>query len=217
MGSSHANLLQCPSFDLQSILWPINCSLLPSSYSACPFDHQFAPCLSLVKMKIFQSIQRNFATLDITVSQSREPSLISRKHLIICVILCANIVTNVVSIISLAESFDEYTFCIYGSFTLTMTGMEFIIHIWKMRQLFQFIENFEQLIETSELTAECTTRAYQYFTFNFGICRIDESNFKDHLHAIERTGRETEWNIKLCYEEFNIAVDDGPSVCVLLC
>lgn len=171
---------------------------------------------SLVKMKIFQSIQRNFATLDITVSQSREPSLISRKHLIICVILCANICTNVVSIISLAESFDEYTFCIYGSFTLTMTGVEFIIHIWKMRQLFQFIENFEQLIETSELTAKCI-RTSQYLSFNFGICRIGQSHFKDHLHAIERTSREIEWNIKLCYEEFNIAVDDDPAICVLFC
>lgn len=52
--------------------------------------------------------------------------------------------------ISLAETFDEYTLCMYGAFTFGMAEAEFVIHVWKMKQMFKFIENFERLIETSE-------------------------------------------------------------------
>lgn len=98
-------------------------------------------------MKIFQSIRKHFAILGITVDHMP----ISFKHLFILIALNASITTQIVCIISLAENFEEYTVCIYAIFTIAMVEMEFGIHIWKMKQLFKFIENFEYLIESSEL------------------------------------------------------------------
>lgn len=107
--------------------------------------------IAQIKMKIFQSIQRHFTVLGITVHQSREQSPISIKQLIVILIFVLNSGTQVMSIAFVAEEFEEFTFSIYALFTLTMCVIEFGILIWKMKQLFQFIENFENLIESSEL------------------------------------------------------------------
>lgn len=97
-------------------------------------------------MKIFQSIQRHFTVLGITVNQSS----ISLKHLIILLMMVLCVAAQITCIIFVAQTFEEYTLCIYGSFTLAMTGLEFGILVWKMKQLFKFIANFEHLIESSE-------------------------------------------------------------------
>lgn len=107
-------------------------------------------------MKIFQSIQQYFTVLGITVDQSRESSLISLKHLIIILIVFLNVVMQIICIISLAETFDEYTICIYALYTMVLVEMEYGIQIWKMRQLFKFIENFEQLIDASVFNSSVT-------------------------------------------------------------
>lgn len=101
-------------------------------------------------MKIFQSIQQHFAILGITINQSRERSSINFKHLFIFFALNTSLTTQIVGIISIADNFEEYTVCIYGAYTLVMIEMEYAIHIWKMKQIFKFIENFEHLIESSE-------------------------------------------------------------------
>lgn len=106
--------------------------------------------LSKINMKIFKSIRYHFKILGITVNQTRERSSINMKHLFVFFILVVSIVSQIICIKSLAETFEEYTDSIYGMFTLTMTGIEFGIHIWKMERIFKFIENFERLIESSE-------------------------------------------------------------------
>lgn len=110
--------------------------------------------LSQIKMKIFQSIQHSFTILGITVNQSQEQWPLNFKHLFVFIALNASITAQIVCIISLAENFEEYTVCMYGIFTLAMFEMEYGIHIWKMKQLFKFIENFEHLIESSELNLD---------------------------------------------------------------
>lgn len=102
-------------------------------------------------MKIFQSIQQYFTILGITEKQTRERSSLSLKHLTILLLMFSCVVTNAVCIVHVAETFEEYTLCIYGFFTFGMTVLEFAIHIWKLKPIFKFIGNFEQLIESSEL------------------------------------------------------------------
>lgn len=102
-------------------------------------------------MIFFQSIQIHFKVLGISAKQSRERSPFCTKHLMIILILSVAVSAQTKCIISLAETFEEYTTCIYGIFTLIMYGIEFGIHIWKMKQIFKFIENFKHLIESSEL------------------------------------------------------------------
>lgn len=103
-----------------------------------------------VRMKIFETIQRHFAILGITVNQTRNLSSISLKNVLILFGMLFSVVSQIICIISVAETFEEYTLCIYGSFTLAVTCIELAMHIWKMKQLFEFIENFEHIIETSE-------------------------------------------------------------------
>lgn len=105
-------------------------------------------------MKIFQSIQWHFATLGITADQTQKRTPISFKQLVILLTMFSFVVFQIICIISVAESFEEYTLCIYGSFTIAVTDIEIAVHVWKMKQMFEFIENFERLIETSESTAK---------------------------------------------------------------
>lgn len=100
-------------------------------------------------MKIFQSIQQNFAVLGITMNQSRQQSPINMKHLMIFSVLSAAICSQIVCMITLAQNFEEYTNCIYGAFTLVTIVIELGMHIWKMKPLFQYIRNFEHFIEPS--------------------------------------------------------------------
>lgn len=101
-------------------------------------------------MKIFETIQRHFATLGITVNLTRKTSSLSLKNVVILLAMLFCVVSQIICIISVAETFEEYTLCIYGSFTLAVTDIEIGMHIWKMKQLFAFIDNFENLIEASE-------------------------------------------------------------------
>lgn len=102
-------------------------------------------------MKIFKSIQNNFAVLGVCASQTRERSSINLKNSIAFVLLLLNFCSQAMCFIFSAQSFEEYTVCIYAFLTLLMFQFEFVMHIWKMKQLFKFIENFEHLIESSEL------------------------------------------------------------------
>lgn len=102
-------------------------------------------------MKIFQTIQKNFAMLGISANQTRERSSINFKNSIAFVLILLNFCSQFINLIFLADNFEEYTICIYAFFTVMMFEMEFGIHVWKMTKLFKFIENFQRLIESSEL------------------------------------------------------------------
>lgn len=49
-----------------------------------------------------------------------------------------------------AESLKEYVAILNGSITLVIMFVEYSLHVWKMKQLFEFIVNFEDLIQKSE-------------------------------------------------------------------
>lgn len=100
-------------------------------------------------MKIFQTIQRHFAVFGITVNQSRGQSSICFNHLFVFLMLLSCISSQIICIISLAENFEDCTNCIHEAFKLSIAEAEFVVHIWKMKLLFKFIENFERLIGTS--------------------------------------------------------------------
>lgn len=140
--SSVVNVIQCIQKSLscshQIAVWPFISSVVLCHYRI----H--------VRMKIFETIQRHFAILGITVNQTRKLSSISLKNVLILLGMLFSVVSQIICIISVAETFEEYTLCIYGSFTLAVTGIELAMHIWKMKQLFEFIKNFEHIIETSE-------------------------------------------------------------------
>lgn len=102
-------------------------------------------------MKIFQSIQQNFVILGITVGQARQQSTFKFRHLMIFFILSVCATSEMLCLITLAESFEEYTETIYGLFSIIMFAVEYGIHIWGMKRIFKFIENFGLLIESSEL------------------------------------------------------------------
>lgn len=102
-------------------------------------------------MKIFQSIQQYFKILEITQIHANEQSTLNFRHLIILGLLSTSIFELNIYLNSVAETFEEYTECLYGLFTMTMFAAEYGIHIWRMKKIFKFIENFEQLIESSKL------------------------------------------------------------------
>lgn len=127
------------------------CHQITSKYHLISLLLVFTP---IFKMKIFQSNQRHFTVLGITVEQSRKPSSFSFKHLTIILIILLCITALFMCIIFLADSFEEYTVCIYGIFTIGTTEIELALHVWKLKQIFKFIENFEHLIESSELNTD---------------------------------------------------------------
>lgn len=61
---------------------------------------------------------------------------------------------------------------------------EYIVHIWKMQKLYEFIRNFEELVEESErkLSLFLAIELELYWTVYF---RMQKTSFKENLPEIQ--------------------------------
>lgn len=102
-------------------------------------------------MKIFQSHAKNLAILGITAHQSmqRYPFLNART-VVSTVIFILCVIVNAVFLLFVASNFDEYTNSIYVVLTVLIVFNVFVIHIWKMKELFETMKTIENLIQKSK-------------------------------------------------------------------
>lgn len=100
-------------------------------------------------MKILESIQEILSKLGITSTQSDQkyPFNVRNMMCLFCFILMS--ISAFTFLIIEAGSVKEYLNILNTSLTSIIMGIEFILHLWKRRKLFEFIVNFEDLIQGS--------------------------------------------------------------------
>lgn len=109
------------------------------------------------KMQILQLTRKKFATAGITKSLTTQAHPFNGGILIGFLTVNAALISSVLYLIYGAESFAEYTQSVYcASFAGLVIG-NFTIIIFKANTLFEYIENCESLVNTSEYRNQMNT------------------------------------------------------------
>lgn len=102
-------------------------------------------------MKFCQSVQTYFAQLGINhQSQFVKNDSFQIKNIIIFAFIGGAFVLCSLFLIFDANNFKEWSDCVFSSITSLMGMFDYAIHVWKMEELFQFIEKFEHFIQRSK-------------------------------------------------------------------
>lgn len=103
-------------------------------------------------METFVFIKKYLVEMGIDDPLNRSSSLIAKNYIIIIVsILCMT--TNIVYFFHDATEFEDYVDLIYAFSTAALCFVVYVIMIWKRRNVFESINGFEQLINSSKYTS----------------------------------------------------------------
>lgn len=102
------------------------------------------------RIKIFQTVQKNFDNLGICVELVSQPYLCNGRVLMGIPIIGSATISNFVYIFYEAKSFSEYTQSSYMCSACILVFIGFAIQILNAKKLFEFINTYENLINTSE-------------------------------------------------------------------
>lgn len=118
----------------------------------------------IVKMKFLQSVQKHFATLGISSSQSNHKyPFINGKILMVYLGFLLGIISFCVFLILEVNNFQEYTETIFRITLLICMFITFMIVILKMGQLFRLIDDCEKLVDKSKLIHTIFTESTSSF------------------------------------------------------
>lgn len=102
------------------------------------------------KLRILQTLQQKFAILGICPIETKQACNSRNKLLIGFCIFGISSISHCVFLFGVANTFEEYTNSIYMTTMTISIAAVYLIVVWKMENLFQFIENCEQIIDKSE-------------------------------------------------------------------
>lgn len=105
---------------------------------------------SLPKLKVFELIQRSFATVGIAPILVDQSYPLNGRILFGFLLLDSGICITVKFIIYEAKTFAEYTQCIYGCSMGAIIIISLLILILKVKKLFEFVSDCDGLVNTSE-------------------------------------------------------------------
>lgn len=101
-------------------------------------------------MKIFQSIQTNFAILGINRNQSVQKHNTNFKNLVSLILHGFITISYLLYLVRIASTFREYTDGIFATSAVIVCGVSMAIVIWTMAKWFKLIDNLESIIIDSE-------------------------------------------------------------------
>lgn len=102
------------------------------------------------KLKAFEIIRKNFATAGITPDLMHQPCPLNGTILIEFLMACSGIFSTSVFILYDAQTFTEYTQAVYIGSILTLILFALLIIILKLKNLFEYFNGNDKLINTSE-------------------------------------------------------------------
>lgn len=136
------------------------------------------------KIKIFESVQNNFELLGISSHRANQNHFLDVKFWMILLQFGVVLISYMCYIFYEAKTFEEYTSTMYSILTLLTTALHFLMHQWKMRNLFKFIVNFENFINKSEykIRVQCIKIVHRKTLLMY--CRTIKSTFKGNLRRV---------------------------------
>lgn len=101
-------------------------------------------------MKILESTRETLSKFGIDSAQAIQKYPFNVKNVMCLFWFFMMNISGYLFLINEAQTLKEYVSILSGSITLAIMFIEFSLHVWKMKQLFEFIVNFENLIQKSE-------------------------------------------------------------------
>lgn len=104
---------------------------------------------AVVKMKVFNLIQKILAIVGIALHQSNQKQSFNTRNLMACLVLISSIILNCVQFFNVASNFTEYADSIYLISMAAVNCSILLTFDWKMETVFECINCFERFIQKS--------------------------------------------------------------------
>lgn len=98
-------------------------------------------------MRIFNATQRYFTVLGIQSPKRNRKTPLTAKNSMVLIILIGFLILAFVFFAFKAQNFEDRTNSFYVVATLTLVILTISIYTWKASELFQYVSNFEKVIE----------------------------------------------------------------------
>lgn len=116
----------------------------------------------MIKMKVLQTVQKNFAVLGINPKRiNPKQSKSDGKIVMTWLILSLATTSSAIFLLVEAKTFQEYTNNIYSTSAGAVLATTFTIVIFKMEKLFESIDSLEDIIDKSELVLNILFRIFK--------------------------------------------------------
>lgn len=102
------------------------------------------------KIKILELTQKNFATIGIHPNLVDQSYPFNGKNLLLFLLLTSSVICNLMYVIREAKTFDEYTQSVYMLSFAILTAIGSVSLLWNVTELFNLINGFENLANTSK-------------------------------------------------------------------
>lgn len=101
-------------------------------------------------MKLFQSVQENFAVIGVTSDQSMQSNAFNNRILAAVSTYTLNVALYIVFLFHDASTFGEYTYNIYSNSATILILICYIIVVFKMNKCFALIDRCATVVAKSE-------------------------------------------------------------------
>lgn len=101
-------------------------------------------------MMIFQEVQKNFAFLGINPLKQRQQNVLNIRNVITIIILAHGFIITNVHLLCKSNAFNEYVGSFWVTCSFTTACVNFVVLILQTPKVFDFIGNFELIIQKSE-------------------------------------------------------------------
>lgn len=102
------------------------------------------------KMKILQTVRSDFLVLGLDPYPTNRLRPFNSKNILRLSLLTYGLISFTIYLYKIANSFEEYTKCIFVLTTLLDTLLIFWMMIWKSRQFFEYFDKMERKIDKSK-------------------------------------------------------------------
>lgn len=103
-----------------------------------------------IKVKFFTEVQKNFTIIGLKAQHSAQKYPFTTKNILAISMLCMGSILTTIFFLWEAETFQEQTDSGYITSTYVASVFIFTSIVWYMKELFDFIENFENAIQNSK-------------------------------------------------------------------
>lgn len=101
---------------------------------------------------ICETVQKYFAMLGISASQSIQKHPFNIQNLAVSCVFGITIIDGTIYIFHVADTFKEYTEAVYFTSTTAINASIFASFVWKMSKMFESVDYLEDIIQKSEST-----------------------------------------------------------------
>lgn len=101
-------------------------------------------------MELFKVTKEKCSILGLSAHQSNQKYPFNSKNLVTIVVLYTGAFLAAMNLLWGASTFQEFTESIYITSTLFATALNYTTHVYKMKMIFKFLEDFENFINSSK-------------------------------------------------------------------